>query len=438
MADKKFRKDKERNVTLLERKSRIIDLMENLQALPDVEWDAEPVRYFKLNKEWCKAVFGWLTWVEDEAGWLDAEDLNYRGIQGVIKFEEGIEGGIFMTPDEFKQSLYEGLYKWTNDVAKQIVSGGIGGFSVDEDGNVVVGGDATAELPEDDPETPQDENAEARNGAAIAVAYGLQHLYNKLFELFGIDSVPDTSLGDAQLTISQIFQVSQPAMDEAVAGYYDVRAALFSDYIALNVNEIAEVYYCSNGSIEAVCEYILDLAAPSETARFNIVELFKALATSQYAAWEAAGAEVPSLVYIGYGCTPIPYEEITLDMSTSNNPSKTTNGVWKEGHRYLIEASGSYVDTDVPDLVGDAMYFYVPSTGVKTFSTLNFNFDGSITVPTQIQVPYAADHKYRFTIEKNPGSGNASRAISRDNGGMNLPNVSGLLTIKITDLGKFA
>lgn len=91
MPDHKFRQKQDRNYVLLDAKQRIIDLMENGQELPSVGIYDEPVRYFKANEEWCKIIFGWLDWLEDVAGWPDAEDDSHAGIQSILEFEEGIE-----------------------------------------------------------------------------------------------------------------------------------------------------------------------------------------------------------------------------------------------------------------------------------------------------------------------------------------------------------
>ena len=90
MPDHKFYRSTDRQITLLDLKQRIIDLMENTQELPEVAWDAEPLRYYKLNEKWAPIVFGWLDWLEDPAGWQDAQDDDYAGIQGILAFEEGI------------------------------------------------------------------------------------------------------------------------------------------------------------------------------------------------------------------------------------------------------------------------------------------------------------------------------------------------------------
>jgi hypothetical protein len=91
MADNKYSKQLDRQAVLHDYKRRIIDLLENGQALPDTGIYDEPVRYFKANEKWCKIIFGWLAWLEDVAGWPDAEDDNYLGIQAILTFEEGID-----------------------------------------------------------------------------------------------------------------------------------------------------------------------------------------------------------------------------------------------------------------------------------------------------------------------------------------------------------
>lgn len=91
MPDRKYEKTNDRNYTLLDAKQRVIDLMANHQPLPEVGIYDEPVRYFKANEQWCKVIFGWLDWLEDVAGWHEAVDDNYAGIQAILTFEEGIE-----------------------------------------------------------------------------------------------------------------------------------------------------------------------------------------------------------------------------------------------------------------------------------------------------------------------------------------------------------
>lgn len=429
MPDRKFEREYDRQAVLLDYKQRIIDLTENNQPLPDVAWDAEPVRYFKLNLEWCKILAGWIDWLEDEAGWRDAEGDNHPGIQAFLAFEVGIQE-IPMSPEDFKQALYEGLYKWTNDVAKQIVSGGIGGFAVDEDGNVTVGGDEDGGTP-DDPDTPQDESAEARSGGAIGIRIG----YNKFYdELIGyIDN------GLAVPTIMQRLNAVYKLNETMEAAVTEFR----TDYLAPIpvIEEFSSTLdahlYCEDTTLQGVASYIVGLAVTANEIETALL-INGGFQEEQISDWYNRGAAVPSTDYLAYPCVPIETEEFELDMSTGNVVQFITSGIWKKGHRFLIEASGSYVDSDLPDLVHDAMYFHTLSTGAKTFSSLGFNSSGGVTAPLQAEVPYSPSHVYRFTVDKSPTALDNICIISRDNGAMATPGVSGILTIKVTDLGEFA
>lgn len=428
----------DRRKVLEDEKSRIIVLRDFHQEPPEVGIYDEPVRYFKANKEWCEFIFGWLTWMQDPAFWTDAEDTNFHAIQQLMIFEEGINGTILMTPDEFRESLRDGMYEAFNNLAKQIVSGRTTNISVGDDGTVsdpATGG--SDDLPEDDPTTPIDEASAAFAGGSIAQARGFKAVYDDLFALFGIDASPDTPLADAQFIIAATYSVDQPAMDNAIAGYYAIRSALFSDYAVLNADAMAEILFCSNGEKGRLNAYILDLPTPSLAARKNICDIFNAVSGEQSIIWFNRGIQVPSTIWQTYYCARQPSETITLDMSTANTVSVTTSFIWKKGHRLLIHVSGTFTDSDVPGFISDGLYA-VNSTGGKNFVVLGFNSSGGTTNPTETQVPYQSSHVYEFTIEKNPNTGtDATIIISKDNGSFNLPNVSGILEVTITDLGYF-
>lgn len=435
MPDNKFHQDKERNITLLEAKQRIIDLMENGQNLPEVEWDAEPVRYFKLNEEWCERVFGWLAWLEEVAGWRDAEDYLYPGIQGVIKFEEGIKEIVLMSPEELTAAICEAIECSAVKISKRIVSGITSGFEVDEDGNVVVGGaDGASDVP-DDPETSNDEALEARNGEAIALAYGYAGIIEKMLELYGPDAGENMPVADAQFIMKSIYDSDDALMDAAVAHYWTYRAGLFVPFTVLDKNFLAEEFYCSDLSKSVVLEYVFRLPEPFEELKI-ISELWGAIEPAQEDIWIREGQQVPSTAYIAYQCTPIATEEFTLNMATAEAPQYTTTGIWKAGHRMRVECEGTFTDPDNPLLLGDCMYTVDTSTGVKTWSPTNFNFAGMVA-PTQAQVPYRSDHKYNFTVQRTALSDNAG-IISRSNAPANLPGTTGILSYRITDLGQYA
>lgn len=435
MPDHKFEREYDRQAIQADLKARILDFTDFSATPPETGIYDEPVRYFKANLKWCKFIFGFLAWAEHIAYWKDAEDELHHAIQQILIFEEGIEGGILMTPDEFKEALCEGLECFTDKWSKRWLSGIESGFAIDEDGNYVPGGAADdADVPEDDPLTPADENAEYESGRASNWAYGIQSIFTKLNTLHGPTTSPATPLADAQFIMDSLYVLNDAtAFNTAIADYYARRAASQSTLTSVGVAALAEAIYCGNFAESAIMNYLLEL--PGEfLANKNAVELVTQMEETQYNIW-SKGVE-PSTAYRTYACVPIEYEEITLDFSTANNPTKTTNGVWKAGHRMLIEISGSFIDSDVANVVGDGMYSHNTLTNVKTFTRTVFNNDG-VATPAQADVPFQASHNYRFTLDKAAGSDEDPCIITGDNGPMAIPNVTGTLTIKITDLGQF-
>jgi hypothetical protein len=342
-------------------------------------------------------------------------------------------GGNMATQEEIKNAISEGMEAFTETLAKRYLSGAKLNFSVDDEGHVVIGGgdDAGVDLPEDDPETVLHEELSAKSGGMIAVRLGFQQMLKKLDGFFAA-AMTDVV---AQGYMESLFQIGDsPALLLAIQHYFSYRASNGAYTIPTSLDSS---FFCKGLTLGTMSEWALSV--PPAALDDCFINLYKSLEQAQLNEWFDKGKSVPSTAYQSYSCTKIKTETFQLDMSTSNAPSYVTNGVWKAGHRYLIEAEGSYSDSDAAHVIGDAMYFHNTTTGAKTFSTLNFNFDGSISVPSQALVPFSADHKYAFTIERNVGAGDASRSISRDNGSdMNLPNVTGIISIKISDLGEFA
>ena len=352
--------------------------------------------------------------------------------------------GFSMTPDELKQAIRDGMYWTINDVAKQIVSGRVTNINVDDTGNVSdpTTDGVTGELPEDDPATVDiDESAAAEMGGAIAVCMGLEKMFDMLDTKYG-NTNGSPLIPEAQMTgiLHSYFPSDETLLATGVASYYNWRLT----QPALNFNTsstFSRYMYCHGSDKDAFNRYLIDISGYAESRRVVYAALVEALTDEFWSGYFAYGAKVPSVDYKAASCTPIPVEEFDLDMSTANAPAYTTSGVWKAGHRFLIEVSGSFSDsTGVGEtgIVGDGMYFHTLSSGVKTFSSMGFNFGGAVTPPTQAQVPFQASHIYNFTVEKLVASGDAAGIISRDNGAMNLPGVTGILHVKVTDLGEFA
>lgn len=436
MSDHKFERKYDRRAVLEDEKNRILDLRDFHMLPPEVGIYDEPVRYFKANKQWCQFIFGWLTWMQSESFWKEAQDTNFHAIQQILIFEEGIEGGFIMSPEDFYDANKRAIYDALNDLAKQIVSGRTTGIVVDDDGNVSAPGEDGGV--EDDPDTPQNEGLEARSGAAITVGNGLDGLYNKLFALFGVDAEPDTSLGDAQFIIKASFDCDDAAMDAAIAGYYDVRTALFSDYVALNEDELAEVWYCSNGSRSAINDYILLLATPSQTARFNIVELFSALTDAQFEQWVDAGSLVPSTAYVSYDCVPVATYEFDLIYTATAFAQVTPPIVYKHNHRLLLEVSGKITDPDQAGQERDLLY-HKSAVGAVAFEGFQMNAAGLVDAGqiSAALIPYQSSGIYRFTVDLLDNPTEDSEIIfGRNVAPFAPPNIAGTIHIKITDLGE--
>jgi hypothetical protein len=337
--------------------------------------------------------------------------------------------GAFMSIDydAMMEAIAAGIYKAGNNFAKQIVSGGTTNFSVGEDGTVTVGSGDEDGGAVDDPETPQNEASEARAGGAKAVTLGYNKIWADVLEWKNDSLTADVISFRLQ---AKYLMVDDAATDNFVALYF---AIFGTGHVNSYTEDLSEMLFCDGVSKQTVSAYVIE--SVTDILQENALALNAALSDAQIEAWYSAGTQIPSTAFIEYSCVPIPFEQFTLDFALSNIPGYNTNGIWKQNHRMLVEIEGTYADSDVPDVVGDGMYFHNTSTGVKTFSNMNFNSSGVVN-PVQAQVPFAADHKYRFTLDKTGADQLCS--ITRDNGSMNLPNVTGTITVKITDLGEFA
>lgn len=431
MPDRKFNRD-DRQLVLTDLKNRILDMQANPFVAPDVPWDAEPVRYFKLNLQWCKILAGWLEWMEDVAGWQDAEDDLHAGIQGFLAFERGIEGEIPMDAAEFKQALYEGLYKWTNDVAKQIVSGVTSGFAVDDDGNVVPPGE-DVDLPDDDPETPADENAESRNGSAIAYANGINGFLGRISSLFGVDTTEDRTVAEAIEIMENLYMHGETvtAFSTAMGEYWTRRAA--GQDVVVSVNDLAEAIYCEGFSLATVIELIYTQESDVDAADLAADLLSSAIDSDLTNFWIMKGSAIPSTDYIEYGCTPVPTETFQLNLDGTGD-TKTGVIAQKEDHRLLINIAGKATDAAFPGVEIDFFYrknadgSIVRQAGIGFFTGAGFN---SGNQPADAKIPYQASGIYRFTMDT---LDDGFLTFTRDNGTLGVGTV-GLIDITVEDLG---
>ena len=91
MANSNQKEPEDRQQAALDFRKRVLAWQDQNQVLPSVDIYDEPVRYYKLNKEWAKIIWGLLNHLEQPAAWPLAEDQDYSGIQQVMKFEQGID-----------------------------------------------------------------------------------------------------------------------------------------------------------------------------------------------------------------------------------------------------------------------------------------------------------------------------------------------------------
>lgn len=405
------------------------------RAAPETGIFDEPTRCLRINLQWWSHISGMIDVLSASDMW-SGDDIEktraIREIAALLAYNECEDEE--MTAEEFKMALYEVF----NMVARQIVSGRYTNITVDDEGNVSDPSEGIElEDPiEDDPETEAiDESLASIMGGAISVCRALDKFLDKCDSLYGaVNGSPATSEASAQAIIKAYYPNDGAIMDTAITNYYAYRATNgqmnFSTTDAIN-----RFMYCRGYDERAFNQWLIDSSGYTEQKRTIVAGLVTGLSDEFWTYYFAIGAKVPSSDYIAASCTKVKTEEFTLDMSTGNAPNYITSEIWKGGHRFLVEVSGTYTDSDLPDIIGDAMYFHNTSTGVKTFSSLNFT---SITLPTQAQVPFEPSHVYQFTVEKAQGVPDNPNTITRDNGTMATPNVSGILIFKITDLGDFS
>lgn len=436
MADNKFERDYDRQILLADRKARILDLLANGQLLPEVDIYDPPLRYFKANEQWCAILFGFLAWLEDVAGWQEAEEDDFSGIQQILKFEEGID--IFMaTQSELEVAIHAGMYAFMQDLAKQIVSGVTSNFSVDENGNVVPGGPGQEPLPEDDPATILNESLSAKAGAAWRIAFGVNSLFIKLNELYGSLVAPATPLATAQRVIRDLYYSgdANATFDQYISDYYDRRSLSLPVVVDLDQDALSEWIYCHNLSHLPITEYILETVAQIDAA-FNAIDLYGQILEDYYGIWYDEGITANNSDYLDYYCVPIPDYSFTIqwqDPVAFEDPR-----VWKKNHRVQVTVQGYLSDDD--GNLQDA-FWHKASGENEEFFPADFNIQqggASEIIPSVFEAAYSGLHKYSWTI--NMGSIDASPQWHLARNGIMLPTATsptGGLLIQVHDLGAY-
>lgn len=369
----------------------------------------------------------------------DQEDnvvQDWQPVPGWIENFADCVGGMNMAT---KDDIRDGIYEAFNRLALQVASGRYTDIVVGDDGTVT---DPTedgggAGLPDDDPATPgYDETLAAIMGGTINICRELEKLFDKADLLYGVvNGSPVTPEADTAEILHSYFPSDEVLMQVGVGNYYVWRNT--TGLINFGTNDVFQRYmFCNGYNASAFNRWIIDASGYALARQKVMIGLVEALSAEFWSQAFAKGAAVPSVDYNAASCTRARDENFTLDMSTSNAPQYTTSEIWKKGHRFLIEISGTFQDSDNPNIIGDGMYFHDTSTGIKTFSTITFN--SGMNLPTQAQVPYEPSNVYAFTVDRIAGTADAVCIITKDNGVMALPNVSGTLSFKVTDLGEWA
>jgi len=356
------------------------------------------------------------------AGWDENAFLCFGG-----NMPEPIES----TYDAIKNGIYDAF----NDLAKQVVSGSKFGFSVDEDGNVVIGDPnaPSAELPEDDPLTTINEEKAARYGGLLEVAAKLELVLDKADTFFGVPSgavTPVTSLADATAAMQAYFACDEPLMAAAMNDYYNWRLGGATQINFARGTAFPLFLYCNGYDYNALARYMADSSGFIFSKQAICLGLWKALVEKFYSDFYNIGIQTPSNSYLDADCVPVESQSFT------NVPfsSIRTTTIMKAYHRLRVKITGVSVDSN--GHIQDAFWFVNGSTGVRTRTNPTLTHVGSVTQPSDNQVVYNSAHAYDFTIDLNVNPGNPF-SITMNKNGTHAGTPSPNFTIEITDLGRF-
>lgn len=304
-----------------------------------------------------------------------------------------------------------------------------GGITINPDGTIEVGSDG---VPVDDPETTGfDERAGAIMGGAISVARAFEAVLDKLDTLYGAtNGTPANSEAAAQFFVKAYWPCDEAEMDLAITGYYTYRATNNRLLFATSA-DFERYLYCNGANEQGITRWLFDVSTFTSPKLNVVYDILVGLADAFFSDYYSAGTQVPSTSYIQSACYPIATEEFTLDFSTAESFTVPLAGTWKDKHRYLIEASGSFADSDETNVTHDFFYSKNSATGVVTFEGFVLNVSGT-TAPIAANVPFQSSHSYAVTVDK---TGTDGGNFAKNNGTAVAPNVTGIITVRITDLG---
>lgn len=263
--DHKYDREKDRQAVLDDYKRRMIDLFTADIPLPGVEWDAEPVRYFKLNKKWCIVLSGWLDIMQDVAFWREAAGEDYAGIQAILAFEEGIElpeVGDFDCEDvedclessEIIADLNQQIIDLTEKVKELEHEADNGGSPLPDNPDMADSGDSVCRGANFIAQRLSDALADYWDQAASLT---LEEFVSALLSAASIGFIPATSFWQF------VFTLSSPGLkDDALE----------------HVDDIAQAFFCANWEIEAAKDRINedpDLTTNEKALWIVTIELYR-------------------------------------------------------------------------------------------------------------------------------------------------------------------
>lgn len=382
---------------------------------PEFQFTADCGLEYRLRDQEDNIVQDW----QAVAGWVD---------NAAACFSVG--GGGMATKEDIRDALIE----WSEELALRIGSGQIVPFSVDSDGEVVVGGEdgeGAGGIPDDDPATAFNEMLAAQAGGAIGVRTG----FNEIWTIISARYVA----GDSQVSVGQrlsdlFLWESVGQLDAFIANYYTHRAAAHS-FVAAFTSVLDGYLFCKGNTKLVLSDWIYDTYTNAAQLEMSLF-LKDAISIEQMILWYVRGVEVPSTSYVTYSCTKIPTEVFTINMALAESYTIPFAGTFKAGHRYLIEAEGSFTDADFSTKIQDFFWKKDNATGILTFIGFTLSVAGT-TNATAAQVPYQPSHKYAWTFEK---TGTDGGSFTKNNDEFNITGspVVGTLTVTVTDLGEFA
>jgi len=356
------------------------------------------------------------------AGWVDNAALCFGG-------------GEVATVEEICEGVICAMEKSASRFLSGVVGNVEGGITINPDGTIEVGG--ADGVPGDDPNTEWDESAAAYLGGAIALRQGIRLFYDKLDTYYGpVNGTPINAEPYTKFQINNYFQTNEASMDLAIDEYYLYRATN-NRHVFTPTSAFDFYLQCKGANELGFTRWILEVSGYPIAKQENMLLLIAAMADEFWTDYFNLGVKVPSLDYIQASCYPTQDEAWQYDMSTANDVAYTLTYAMKPGHRYLFQASGSFVDSDVPNVIKDAFWTWDTSTGIKTFENMTWAI-GGITAPTSAKIPFDPSHNYKFTIDKDNNGSTNGGSITKTNGSFTLPNVTGIIQMSVHDEGEYA